>query len=243
MCARSISRASRIFLRAAILAFGLGVVGGLGFPLAAQDQTAVQEEIQSEILTVDTDFIFANSLYGVQIEQEFSAAAKVLITENGEIEARLTAEEKALTQERASLSLEDFRARAQAFDTHVQTLRDAQQVKETEVQAIRTTGRKAFQEVITPILAQIARDRGASVMFERQQVFLSAESIDITLIALDRVNAAFKKNQAKDDPDAPQVTQPASENTSDETPSEVPNEAPTNANPPAVEAPASGTQE
>ncbi|MFT6605471.1 MAG: Skp family chaperone for outer membrane protein [Halocynthiibacter sp.] len=208
---------------------------GLVSPLRAQDAGVPLAPSQSNILTVDTDFIFANSLYGVQIEQDFNAAAQILIAENGEIEARLTTQEKALTDERASLSLEEFRTRAQAFDIRVQALREEQRVKETEVQAIRATGRQTFQEVLTPVLTKIARERGASVMFERQQVFLSAESIDVTLEALEMVNEAFKETQAQQDPDAPQVTTPTPENGE--------NDGSQALQSPAVEAPASGTQE
>jgi Skp family chaperone for outer membrane proteins len=171
---------------------------GLVSPLRAQDAGVPLAPSQSNILTVDTDFIFANSLYGVQIEQDFNAAAQILIAENGEIEARLTTQEKALTDERA-------------------------------------TGRQTFQEVLTPVLTKIARERGASVMFERQQVFLSAESIDVTLEALEMVNEAFKETQAQQDPDAPQVTTPTPENGE--------NDGSQALQSPAVEAPASGTQE
>ncbi|MGH1329444.1 MAG: OmpH family outer membrane protein [Paracoccaceae bacterium] len=234
------------------LALALALAFSQAAPLRAQaqDQTAplAQANIpQSAILTVDTDFIFANSLYGVKIEQDFNAAAQVLIAENTQIETRLTTEEKELTDQRASLSLEEFRARAQAFDARVQNLRETQRIKETEVQAIRTKGRQTFQEVLSPVLAQIARERGASVMFERQQVFLSAESIDVTLEALDRVNEAFKQNQANDPdapiiaPDTPQDVPPdAPEDAPQNTPQDPPQDAPQSND---ADTPANGTQE
>lgn len=236
------ARASdRAWFSQTIFALGMVVfcagVAALATPLRAQEQAATEAAPQSDILTVDTDFIFTNSLYGAKIEQDFSAAAQVLIAENTEIEAMLTAEEKTLTDERATLGSEEFRSRAQAFDARVQKLRQEQREKETEVQSIRTNGRQTFQEVLTPILTQIARERGASVMFERQTVFLSAESIDVTLEALDMVNAAFKEDQ---DPDAPQITAP---NEAPALPDGPSLDAPTAPQEPAQDAPTSAPQD
>ena len=162
----------------------------LGAPVAAQDTPP------SSVLVVDTDAVLANSVYGVQLEQRFEQAAKELVAENERIEAELTAEEKALTDERAALDPKVFRQKADAFDEKVTRIRAEQDAKASAVQAIRDEGRADFIGALTEVLADIARERGAVMVLEQAQVFLSASSIDVTDLAVQRLNETLSQQGA-----------------------------------------------
>ena len=183
-------------VRAAGIALALVAAAGLALPAIAQEQPAtatgqtadLQVVGATPILTIDTEAAFGTSLFGVQLQHDYQKAAEALVAENSKIEADLAEEEQELTDLRATLDPVAFRARADAFDEKVQRMRAAQDAKAREVQAMNDTGEVQFLEALTPILADIARDRGAVVVFERQQVLLSAESIDITREAISRLN-------------------------------------------------------
>jgi len=170
--------------------------------LAIATPVLAQDPVQTDVLVVDTDTVAANSLYGVRLEQRFEAAAQALVAENDRIEAELTAEEKALTKERATLAPDVFRQKADAFDEKVIRIRAEQDAKASAVQAIREEGRSEFIQALTEVLADIARERGAVIVLEQGQVFLSASSIDVTDQAIQRLNEALSDPSATPQEDA-----------------------------------------
>ena len=169
-------RSSRQLLAAAALAVAAAL------PLAAQQA--------SPILTIDQDRLFAETRLGEEALAELERQAQDLAAENAEIEARLIAEEKDLTERRAELPADEFRALADAFDERVQRLRAEQDQKTRALTRNRDDARAAFFNEIAVILSEIVREQGALVVIDRRDVFLSADRIDITDEAIQRVNEA-----------------------------------------------------
>jgi len=190
-------------LRALALAAALAV-GAVPGPAAlaqgfSRGEDAAPDAVRSLILTVDTDAVLGASDFGRRLEARINEAAEDLVAENSRIEAELAAEEQALTEERPDLPPDEFRAKADAFDEKVQRIRAEQDAKAREVQAMRAEGEREFLEAVTPILAAIAEDRGAVLIFERQQVLLSAEVVDVTGEAVRRLNAALGEGGAEEE--------------------------------------------
>ena len=152
----------------------------------AQDQL-----IASPILTLDQERLFNGSRVAERVSAEIERRTEDLAAENRRIEAQLVAEELDLTERRATLAPTEFRALADDFDARVQGIREAQDAKARELQRLRDEERNNFLRQITPLLAEIVRERGAVVVIDRRSVFLSAESIDITEEAITRINEAF----------------------------------------------------
>jgi Skp family chaperone for outer membrane proteins len=171
-------------MRAAVLAACL-----LGAAGAAGAQQA-QVELPPPILTFDADRLLAESDFGRALSAEVEDAARRLSEENRRIEADLLAEERALTERRAEMPAEEFRPLAQAFDDKVQRLRAEQDEKERALADLREEGRQRFFQEAVPILSDILRERGALVLLDRREVFLSADAIDITDTAINRIDAA-----------------------------------------------------
>lgn len=154
---------------------------------------AAQEngQFRPPILTLDQERLFAQSRAAAQVSAEIEARAEALAAENRVIETELVAEELALTEQRPGMDPDEFRALADAFDEKVQAIRDEQDAKARELQRLRDEERQAFLQRITPVLAMIARERGAFVVLDRRSVFLSAEQIDITAEAVRRIDASL----------------------------------------------------
>ncbi|MGH1354900.1 MAG: OmpH family outer membrane protein [Thalassovita sp.] len=174
-------------MRLTTLAKGLAVLALLLFPpmVVAQDAPA----LQSQVLTVDSERMFADSLFGQRVTQEFEAESKRLEVENRQIEADLIVEEKELTEKRATLPTEEFRALADAFDQKVELIRLQQSTKARALTQGLDSGRREFLSAVQPILAAIMTDTSAAIIVEQRSVFLSRLSIDITNLAIERLNA------------------------------------------------------
>jgi Skp family chaperone for outer membrane proteins len=149
-----------------------------------------QVELPPPVLTIDADRLLAESAFGQALAAEVDAAARRLAEENRRIEADLLAEESALTERRGMMSPDEFRPMADAFDEKVQRLRAEQDEKERALADLREEGRQRFFRLAVPILSEIVREEGALVLLDRRDVFLSADSIDITDEAVARIDAA-----------------------------------------------------
>lgn len=175
--------------RAALIALAL-----LSAPLAAQEGQGGQQAApvhRGAVLTIDTDRIFSESLFGRRVADEYRAATEELGAENRRIEAELTAEEQSLTDRRAAMDPEDFRAEAEAFDIRVQAIRSEQDAKERALQEHLTQGRDAFLSATTSILGELMQEAGASVILDRRSVFLALGAIDVTEDAIAAIDAAI----------------------------------------------------
>ena len=148
-------------------------------------------EVPSPILTIDPDRVYAASSFGQRVTRDIETRATQLATENRIIEADLTAEELALTEARPTLSTEDFRARADAFDTKVVAIREEQDAKARQLSILRDAAREAFWRDSLPALGQLLGERGAVAILDRRSVFLAANAIDITDEAVAQIDAVI----------------------------------------------------
>ncbi|MBL4767554.1 MAG: OmpH family outer membrane protein [Rhodobacteraceae bacterium] len=146
---------------------------------------------QSPILTIEPDRLFNESDFGKRVIRQLEAESAVLVAENRKIEAELTAEEKTLTERRASMEPTVFRALANAFDEKVQETRRTQDTKTQELSLLRDANRRIFLQTARPILEALMRDAGAGVILDRDTIFLSANATDITDLAIERINSVL----------------------------------------------------
>lgn len=165
-------------------------------PAAAQDQS---RQFSSPILTIDSERVFRSTNVGKQVSAEIEAKFADLAAENRAIEAELQQEELDLTERRAELPADEFRALADAFDEKVQRIRNEQDSKQREIQDLQETEQQGFLDRIAPILSQIGSRFGAVAVLERRTVLLSAEGIDITDEAIERINEAFPADDPADE--------------------------------------------
>ena len=145
----------------------------------------------SAILLLNQERLLSGSAYGQRIQREVEAAGSSLAAENRQIEAQLTEEELSLTARRANMSPEAFRPLAEDFDARVEAIRAAQEAKGRALQDQAEAAQVAFFDSAFPILIDILRQRGASVLMDSRAVLLAADNVDITEDAIARINAAI----------------------------------------------------
>jgi Skp family chaperone for outer membrane proteins len=188
--------------RLAVAALAALVLGG---PAGAQET----RPFAGGVLLVDQERLFSASRFGQQIQAEIEAETKALQSENRKLETDLEAEERALTDRRTTLPAEEFRALAEAFDTKVKGIRAARDAKAADLTARREAARKTFFETAVPILAAIMRDQGAFAIIDRSAVIIAFDRIDVTDLAIARIDAQLAPEAAIEPPprrpDAPET--------------------------------------
>ncbi|WP_170606862.1 OmpH family outer membrane protein [Ruegeria arenilitoris] len=146
---------------------------------------------QSGILTISSDRLFSESEFGKRVFQEIETEGAALAAENERIVEELSKEEKDLTEQRATLTAEEFRPLAEAFDEKVQSHREGQRAKLDALARRSEEARSTFTKLAEPILIGLLRDAGASMILERSYVFLSSDALDITDAAIDRIDTVI----------------------------------------------------
>ncbi|MEH6522727.1 OmpH family outer membrane protein [Sulfitobacter sp.] len=171
-------------MRRVLQSFGLLLALLLAAPVAAQDISPPT----TPILTIDSERLFLNSDFGRRVAREIESVGNELATENRQIEAELAQEEQDLTDRRASMSPEEFRPLADAFDERVQETRQTQAAKSRNLNQLLDKEREIFLNAAGPVLQELMVEVGATVVLERRTVFISSNSSDITSAAIERLN-------------------------------------------------------
>jgi Skp family chaperone for outer membrane proteins len=179
--------------RAALL-LGIGLTFGPAMPTQAQTLTPAQAPTQAQgvpILTIDQERLFAESLFGRAALARLKASEDALVAENLRIEAALEVEERDLTARRAVLPAAEFRALADAFDAKVEGVRAAQRAKYTDLTAAHEADKRVFLQAAVPIIGQLMQEQGAVAVMDKATIFLSLQRIEITDLAIVRLDAAI----------------------------------------------------
>lgn len=199
---------------AALLWFTQGVVAQdapiqtAPVPLSTAGQATTGPEVQpplrAPIVTLDRDRLFEGSMMGQALARRFEAASNDLIAENRQLEQALEQEERDLTERRKTMAAEEFRALATEFDTRVEALRQAQDVKSRSLTRQRDEDRQQFFQAAIPILGQLMSEIEAVAIVDRSAIILTFDRLDITDLAIERLDATLGDGQSVLDP-APQT--------------------------------------
>ncbi len=164
----------------------LGAVLLCAAPFAAKAQNV--GIVQSDVLVLDPDRLFKETLFGQRLNSEYLKQREQLSALNDQRSADLEAEEQALTDLRAQKTPEEFRDLADAFDTKVQQIRrdSDRAVRDLELSRERAPG--IFMRAVQPVLIELMRDAGGAVVMDVRTVLLRSDVIDITDVAIARID-------------------------------------------------------
>jgi Skp family chaperone for outer membrane proteins len=184
----------------------LVTAGGLVSPALSQDvsQPAVTapetaQEQAPEVLIVDFNRSFNESILGQRILESFVAEGDAIAAENRKIEAELIEEEQALTLRRLEMDAQSFQPLANAFDQKVQTLRAAQDAKERSFTSRRDNAPRQFLQMVYPLMEQLMKDQGAKMVLDRRFVIVMDGAVDVTDQAIALINANVTQTPAGTD--------------------------------------------
>lgn len=153
---------------------------GLALPASAQTSIAV----------VDIKILMTESLAAQSIESQAKARRDVFVAELTQKEKALRESEAVLLKEKASLPQDDFAQKARDFETRlIETRKMAQERKQLLDQA-SDKAYEALRSHILEVVQAIADEKGHQLVISRDDVVIGQQSLDITALALQRLNAS-----------------------------------------------------
>lgn len=161
------------------------------WPASAGAQELAIGQPTGAVLIIDTTRLVSESRYAASLFSEVDAMAIALQEENQSIVETLEAEESDLTARRPTMSPEDFRAEAEAFNAKAQEIRANRDAKELELEEMRRNARVQFLREARSIVGQLMVDRGATVVIDNRSVYVTISPADITDEAIARIDETF----------------------------------------------------
>ena len=141
------------------------------------------------VLTVDQEALYRRSRWGQRAQMQLAAESRQVAADNDRAFATLVADEDALTAARATLSAEEFRSRAAAFDERVTAVRQERDAARQALAAGAERDRAVFYQSVAPILGRIMTERGALVVMDQRAVLISDDRIDVTAATIAAIDA------------------------------------------------------
>ena len=157
--------------------------------LACAAATATAQDASFRILNEER--LLRESLYGQAVLAELREAERQLEAENERIAAELAAEERALTEVRADLTPEEFRARADDFDRRVEAIRAERNELSMELTRRSEAAATRFFDEALPILLQMMTEEGLVALLRPDALILGADWLDMTDQVIERLDAAL----------------------------------------------------
>jgi Skp family chaperone for outer membrane proteins len=175
-----------------MIALSVGLLAAC--PAVAQMSLGEPVATAGPVLVLDRNRLYADSRYGRQSQAAIDAEVKAMAAENRSLQAALEAEESALAERRPGLPAAEFQTLAQAFDAKVKDIRRERDAKARELSLRQEQSQRAFLERVVPVLNQIRTEMGAELILDRAVVIWSSPTIDITDLAIRRIDQALLNN-------------------------------------------------
>jgi len=175
---------ARLFSLLLVIAAAFGVQGA-----GAQEALRPAINLPSPILTLDPERVYSGSLWGERVAADIEAELRVLAAENERIALELTDEERDLTDRRATMAANEFRAAADAFDAKVIEIRRTQDAKSRDLARRADAEKLAFYQALLQPMSEVLTARGAVAILDRAAIFLASDTIDVTDEVIARADA------------------------------------------------------
>ncbi len=138
-----------------------------------------------QVLVVDLDRVFTETVYGQRLQADFREAEKALADDFNRIAGELIAEEKQLRDIRAGTPPDEFRTMAEAFDSKSNKLRLEQSERRNKLILDLQVARENLLRQLGPIFSQLMQERGASILIQKDdQRMIVFPQADITQSAI-----------------------------------------------------------
>jgi Skp family chaperone for outer membrane proteins len=136
--------------------------------------------VQSPILTLDRDELFARSQFGRALRARIEVQTTKAEAEARRLDSEAEAEERALTQLRAAMSPQDFAPLAAAFDAKVQRLRAERDAAAAELRAQQTAAQQQFLQAAAQVIGDYMVESGAVAIIDKSAMIVQLTSLDVT---------------------------------------------------------------
>jgi len=147
---------------------------------------------KASFYTVDMNKLLKQTAVGKKLISDNNSLKQSLQNENDALQAELLLEEKDLSELRSSLSADEFRPKALAFDQKVTIIRLEQAQKEENLLREIRKKESDFYKNIYPLLYKLLSEHGGLILLDQRNVVLWDSSVDITDEAIDMINRIYE---------------------------------------------------
>ena len=135
--------------------------------------------------------LLAQSSAGQAVETRMQQLAQEV---QGELQPYATAiqtEATALQTGGASIPADQLNQRRQQLQQRAQEAQQLEATRENELRYTLGTQRQKITEAVSPILTALYQEKGCGLLLDRESVFMMNPAMDLTDVAIQRLNAAL----------------------------------------------------
>ncbi|MBX6367509.1 MAG: OmpH family outer membrane protein [Rhodospirillales bacterium] len=168
------------FWRAALAVLALSFAAPVAFAQQASQPAPSQAAGPMLVLVVDAQHVVNESKAGKSIRQQFDTQRQAFSKEVSAAEASLRSQQQEIERQRSILSPDAFAAKAREFDKKVADMRRGWEQKRETLQYSLNIALAQIERNILEIVSQIALERKASLVLQKQHVVIVDKTYDIT---------------------------------------------------------------
>jgi Skp family chaperone for outer membrane proteins len=145
------------------------------------------------IIVIDRNFILQRSSAGQDMMSQVQNLTKAAETQFRTEETQLATEAGQLQQQLAILAPDVREQKEKDFTNKQQGFQGRVSQRQAEIQAGFSKAARQVEVALEPILRQIMAERGANMVMDRSAVILSTVDIDVTPVAVQRLDKTLPK--------------------------------------------------
>lgn len=147
---------------------------------------------QSNVLIIDIERVFVNSMAGKSMMEQLKKKGGDLKSKRDKAQTDLTAEAKKLESQRTLLDPTALQSKADELRLKEIATNQELQQDARQVEAGRQAAQSEILTALSPILKEIMVEKKAVAVFNRTSVLIGSPDVDITDIAVKRLDGKLK---------------------------------------------------
>ncbi|VXB49716.1 OmpH family outer membrane protein [Brevundimonas sp. G8] len=135
--------------------------------------------------------LLAQSSAGQAVEARMQQLAQEVQGELQPYATQIQTEAQQLQTSGSSLPADQLQQRRQALQQRAQEAQQLESTRENELRYTLGMQRQAITEAVSPILTALYQEKGCGLLLDRESVFMMNPAMDVTDLAIQRLNTAL----------------------------------------------------
>ena len=147
----------------------------------------------TSIAIVDLNLILSDSKAAKNATKQFEEIQKDTEDEIIVSDKKMLEERNKLIEQQSVIAPEAFEQKAKDYEKKLQTYQVEKQNKLRKLEGVLQKARNEILEIVKPILEELSKELGVTVILEKNSVLLSATNMDITENVIKKLNKELPK--------------------------------------------------
>ena len=147
----------------------------------------------TSIAIVDLNLILSDSKAAKDATKQFDIIQKTTEDEMVSSDKKMLDERNKLIEQQSVIAPEAFELKAKDYEKKLQDYQSEKQLKLRKLEGALQNARNKILENVKPILEELSKELGVTVILEKNTVLLSASNMDITNDVIKKLNKKLPK--------------------------------------------------